>query len=306
MDQRFPGLPAKPRTAFFGSPAEAAQVLERMIAEGFAPLVVVTNVDKRRTRRGAPVPTPVARVAADHGIEVLHDPSELAGEDLHLGVVVAYGRILRAATLELLPLVNIHFSLLPRWRGAAPVERAILAGDEATGVCLMAVEEGLDEGEVFAEARVPIGARETAQELRSRLAALGAGMLCDALRLGGPAFSAPRPQAGATTYASKLTQDDLRIDFGAPAELAARQSRVGGAWCMAGGKRLKVLEAMAVAEADAVEAAGLAPGEMTGEAVACSPGLLRLLRVQPEGGRPMSTAEWLRGRARAGSAPVLG
>ncbi len=306
MDGRFPGLPAKPRTAFFGSPAVAAQVLERMVAEGLGPAVVVTNVDKRRTRRGPAEPTPVARVAADHGIPVLHDPADLVGQGCHLGVVVAYGRILRPSTLELFPLVNIHFSLLPRWRGAAPVERAILAGDEVTGVCLMAVDQGLDEGDVFAEARVHIYPRETAEELRGRLAALGAAMLCDALGVGGPAFVAPRPQVGEITYAKKLTTDDLRIDFHASAEAAARQVRVGGAWCMTGPKRLKILDAEAEADVAANEGAALAPGKMMGERVACSPGLLRLLSVQPEGGRPMPTADWLRGRAREGAAPVLG
>ena len=280
----------------------AAQVLERLISEGLAPLAVVTNVEKRRNRRGAPTPTPVAEVANAHGIAVLHDPAALSGGDFQLGVVVAYGRILRPATLELFPFVNLHFSLLPRWRGAAPVERAILAGDASTGVCLMAVEEGLDEGDVFAVSRVPIAPGETAGELRARLAGLGAEMLCDALRLGGPAFSAPRPQVGEVTYAAKIGPEDLRIAFGEPAEVAERQVRVGGAWCTAGGGRLKVLEAVTVGDrGDERE-----PGEVVGDEVVCSPGRLRLITVQPEGGRPMPTADWLRGRARGGAKVVLG
>ena len=301
MDRRFPGLPAKPRTVFFGSPAVAAQVLERLVAEDLAPSAVVSNAEKRRNRRGAPTPTPVAELAKVHGIPVFHDPAELSGEEFQLGLVVAFGRILRPAVLALFPLVNLHFSLLPRWRGAAPVERAILAGDDSTGVCLMAVEEGLDEGDVFAEVRVPIGARETASELRARLAELGAEMLRDALRVGGPAFAAPRPQVGEVTYAAKIGRDDLRIDFREAAEAAERRVRVGGAWCMAGESRLKVLEAFAVPDRGEEREAG----EVAGETAACSPGGLRLIRVQPEGGRPMPTADWLRGRARSGAGLVL-
>ncbi|HRA35850.1 MAG TPA: methionyl-tRNA formyltransferase, partial [Acidimicrobiales bacterium] len=140
---------------YFGTPEIAVPPLRALAAAGFDVALVVTGADKRRGRRGAPTPTPVKAAALELGVEVTDDPDRAATVGADLGVVVAYGRILRRPLLERIPLVNLHFSLLPRWRGAAPVERAILAGDTTTGVCVMAVEEGLDTGPVYDTVRVP-------------------------------------------------------------------------------------------------------------------------------------------------------
>ncbi|MEZ5136376.1 MAG: formyltransferase family protein [Acidimicrobiales bacterium] len=155
------------------------------------------------------------------------DVAEAAGVGADLGVVVAFGQILRAELLRQLPMVNVHFSLLPRWRGAAPVERAILAGDARTGVAVMGVAEGLDEGPVYAEVAVDIDPAETADELRARLVAAGSSLLVDTLRSG---LDAPVPQEGEVTYAAKITPADLELDWTLPATDLDRRVRVGGAW----------------------------------------------------------------------------
>ena len=155
-------------------------------------------------------------------------------------MVVAYGRIIKPHVLAHLSMVNVHFSLLPRWRGAAPVERALLAGDDVTGVCIMDVEEGLDTGGVHARREVPIGPTTTADELRRDLVAIGTELLVDVLsRPLGPA----EPQVGDVTYAAKITPDELQLDWSRPAAELDRVVRVGGAWTTFRGRRLKVLAA---------------------------------------------------------------
>ena len=171
---------------------------------------MVTQPDRRRGRGTRLDPSPVKAAALELGLEVVEDLSRLAELGVDLGVVVAYGRIIPASVLRAVPMVNIHFSLLPRWRGAAPVERAILAGDARTGVCLMEVAEGLDEGGVYARVEVDIGPHESAAELRARLAEIGADLLVDRLRHG---LGRPEPQAGEVTYAAKLDADEFRLSF---------------------------------------------------------------------------------------------
>jgi methionyl-tRNA formyltransferase len=203
-------------------------------------------------------------------------------------VVVAYGRIIKNEVLDRLPLVNAHFSLLPRWRGAAPVERAILAGDTVTGVCLMAIDEGLDTGPVYQCEQVAIGPEQTAAELRSQLATLAASMLVAALAAGLPT---PTPQQGTATYAQKIEPADLFLDWGRPAEQLHRVVRLGRAWTSWRGRRLLVLAARVAA----APPGALAPGQLQGDIVVTGQGGLRLLTVQPEGRGPMAAADWLRG-----------
>ena len=205
-----------------------------------------------------------------------------------LGVVVAYGRIIKNEVLERLPLVNAHFSLLPRWRGAAPVERAILAGDTVTGVCLMAIDEGLDTGPVYRCEQVDIGPEETAPELRSQLATLGASMLVAALATG---LGNPVPQEGEPTYALKIEPADLFLDWPRPAIELHRVVRLGRAWTTWRGRRLLVL----AARVTDLPGGGLAPGQLQGDVVATGQGGLRLVTVQPEGRGPMAAADWVRG-----------
>jgi methionyl-tRNA formyltransferase len=230
----------------------------------------------------------VKQAALDLGLPVTDRIDDLLGVDADLGVVVAFGRLLRRPLLDLLPLVNLHFSLLPRWRGAAPVERAILAGDRETGVALMAVDEGLDTGAVYDTATVEIGRDETLDELRGRLVDAGTGLLLRALREG---FPSPVPQQGEPTYAEKLTGDELRIDWRRPADEVLRLIRLGSAWTTFRDKRLKVARARAVAPpGDA-----LPPGELSGTLVGTGTDPIELLDVQAEGRAAQSAAAWSNG-----------
>jgi methionyl-tRNA formyltransferase len=260
---------------YFGSPELAVGPLVALVDAGFEVALVVTREDKRRGRGSDPSPTPVKLAALARGLPVSHDVDDAAGVDADLGVVVAFGRILRRPLLEQLPMVNLHFSLLPRWRGAAPVERALLAGDERTGVCVMAVEEGLDTGGVYACADLAIRRSSTAPELAGQLEALGSELLVETLRAG---LAEPEPQQGEVTYAEKITSNDLRLTWSRPAAELDRVVRVGGAWTTFRGRRLKVHEAVPVL--DGVDGD---PGALCGDRVATGEGSLQLLVVQPEG-----------------------
>jgi methionyl-tRNA formyltransferase len=247
---------------------------------------VITRADKRRGRNEAPRPTPVGLAAADLGLPVSYRVEDATTAGAELGVVVAFGRIIKPDVLAALPMVNVHFSLLPRWRGAAPVERALLAGDSVTGVCLMVVDEGLDTGAVYRRREVPIEPSETAAALTGRLARVGADLLVEALAEG---LGEPAPQTGAPTYADKITPEDLHLDWTQPAEQLHRVIRVGRAWTTWRGDRLLVLQA------DLVDGHLGRPGSLDGELVATGRGGLRLITVQPEGRRAIPAVEWLRG-----------
>lgn len=284
-----PVPPAHPqRLVYLGTPALAVPPLRALVEAGFEVVLVVTGSDKRRARRADPTPTPVKLAAVEYGIEVSHDLADVPTVDADLGVVVAYGHIIRRPLLAALPMVNLHFSLLPRWRGAAPVERALLAGDDRTGVCVMAVEEGLDTGGIYASAELAIRRTSTADELGIQLAELGSRLLVDTLRAGlGPVAA----QSGDAVYAAKLTAEDLRLDWDRRAGELARVVRVGGAWTRFRGRRLKVHEAR-------VWAAEVGPGtvgELHDDRVTCGSGVLQLLSVQPEGRARIGFAEWANG-----------
>jgi methionyl-tRNA formyltransferase len=275
------------RLAYLGTPEAAVPPLRALVAAGHEVALVVTRPDRRRGRGSATSASPVKEAATDLGLEVTDDLAAVGGAGVELGVVVAYGRLVPAALLETVPMVNLHFSLLPRWRGAAPVERAILAGDEATGVSLMSLEAGLDTGPVYAERTVAIGHTETAEQLRGRLVEIGSEMLVALLEAELPV---PRPQQGEPTYAEKLTPADLELQWARPAAELARVVRAGRAWTTVEGRRLRVLGAE-VADAPSEAAAGT----LLGDTVTAGTGALRLLRVQPEGSRPMAAADWRRG-----------
>src|SRR5207244_4454356 len=189
--------------------------------------------DRKRGRGGDLVPSPVKRTATELGLRVVSPErckevlDDIAGSGAELGVVVAFGQLIPQSVLAALPsgFVNVHFSLLPRWRGAAPVERAMLAGDTETGVCLMELEAGLDTGPVYASTRVPIGERETAGELRARLVDVGTELLVDHLPDVGA--SPPAPQVGEPTYAEKLTVEEFELDPARPAPELDRLVRAG-------------------------------------------------------------------------------
>lgn len=250
--------------------------------------LVVTRPDKRRGRGAALVPSPVKAAALDAGLAVSHQVEDVVAVGADLGVVVAYGRLIKAPVLAHLAMVNLHFSLLPRWRGAAPVERAILAGDPETGVCLMALEIGLDTGPVYRCERVAIGPEETAEELRGRLVEIGTALLVEELDRG---LGVARPQVGEPTYAAKIDPSELRLDWSRPSEELARVVRMGGAWTTVGGRRLKV------------HGATSRPGE-EGLAVPAGAGVLHLVEVQPEGKPRMAAAAWARGARRQPGQPL--
>jgi len=294
------------RIVFLGSPADAVPPLKALVAAGHEVALVVTRPDRRRGRGEGESPSPVKRAAIELGLPVVTPDrsrdalADLVASGATLGVVVAYGQILRPDFLAALPegFVNLHFSLLPRWRGAAPVERAILAGDEETGVCLMRVEEGLDTGGVYASARLTIDADETAWELRARLVELATGLLVQHL----PAVpgAVPEPQVGEATYADKLTVEEFAIDATRTATHLHRLVRAGnprpGAWCTVGGRRVKVWKAR---PSDALVPEGASPGTLTKNgALVVGDGVLELLEVQPEGKRSMSGAALVAGLAR--------
>ncbi|MGH9302613.1 MAG: methionyl-tRNA formyltransferase, partial [Acidimicrobiales bacterium] len=168
------------RLVYLGTPEVAVGPLRALVESGHDIGLVVTGEDKRRGRGRLETANPVKQAAKQLGLEVSHRVSDVTTVGAELGVVVAFGALIKPDVLAQVPMINLHFSLLPRWRGAAPVERAILAGDIETGVCLMAVEEGLDTGGVYARRTVVVEEGETAHRLRSRLARLGAEMLVEA------------------------------------------------------------------------------------------------------------------------------
>lgn len=284
------------RIVYFGSPDSAVAPLDALQRAGHRIELVVSGADKRRGRGSAKSPTPVKARALELGLEVSEDMRDALAVAPDLGVVVAYGRIVPRDLLEAFPFVNIHFSLLPRWRGAAPVERAILAGDSETGVSLMALEEGLDTGPVFRRVSTPIDATETAAALRERLAALGAELLVRALAegLGDPV---PQDDAGAT-YAAKITSEDRQLRAGLSGEEFIRRVRIGGAWTTFRGKRLKVISAAVVPGTAAGDAN---PGAFLSDTrLAVGDGVVELLEVQPEGRQVMAAADWGRGARPSG------
>ena len=292
------------RIAYFGTPTDAVAPLRAVVAAGHDVVLVVTQPDRRRGRGGSATPSAVKATAAELGLAVRTPDrarelvDELDTLDLDAGVVVAFGQLLPPSVLATARhgFVNLHFSLLPRWRGAAPVERAMLAGDAETGVCVMAVDEGMDTGAVFASVATPIGPDDTAGELGERLVALGTPLLVEVLA-DLPARS-PVPQTGEPTHAAKLTVDEFRLDWSRPAAELARRVMAGnprpGAWTTLDGRRLKVLRARS--EPDPAPA-GTPAGTVDPDGrVATGGGRLRLVQVQPEGKPVMAVSAWLAGR----------
>jgi methionyl-tRNA formyltransferase len=302
------------RVVFMGTPDFAVPTLAEIVCQGHEVVAVYTRAPAAAGRGMDLKPSPVHRMAERFGLPVL-TPKTLRNEEAaeafrelgaDVAVVVAYGMILPKAILEApeLGCLNLHASLLPRWRGAAPIQRAVMAGDTETGVAVMKMEEGLDTGPVAMVERVAIGPDMTAGELHDRLMGLGADLMVRALAAlsrGGLGFT-PQPEEG-VTYAHKLTNEDGRLDWSKPAAGLHDQVRglspYPGAFFHAdfgkGPERVKVLR---TARADGEGT----PGTLLDSAglVACGAGALRLVQVQPAGKQPMSAEEFLRGRRLAG------
>jgi methionyl-tRNA formyltransferase len=281
------------RLVFLGTPEAAVAPLRTLVDAGHEVALVVSRADKRRGRGGGLQPSPVKQAALELGLPVTDSLGDATGTGAELGVVVAYGRIIPVAVLEELPMVNLHFSMLPRWRGAAPVERAILEGDAETGVCLMAVEAGLDTGGIYAEDTTEIRDDETADELRARLVGLGCRLLEKHLADGLHGLPVPRDQVGTPTYAEKIRPGELELDWERTAVELHRVVRVGRAWTRFRGRRLGVTGTREVPPTDGPPPP---PGTLEGADVVAGGGTrLRLVTVHPEGRRPIDATDWLHG-----------
>jgi methionyl-tRNA formyltransferase len=308
------------KVVFAGTPEFAAVALRSLHEAGFEIPLVLTQPDRPAGRGMQLQASPVKQFALAHGIEVLQplslrmdskDPQRatearaaherLLALDYDVMVVAAYGLILPRSTLDIKPCINIHGSLLPRWRGAAPIHRAIEAGDAETGVTIMQMEEGLDTGPMLLIDKVAITDDDTTGTLHDRLAALGGTMIVAALRKmeaeGLPAV--PQPGQG-VTYAAKISKEEAKLDFAQPAVALARKVRAfnpfPGAHAQMGGTAIKVWGAEALAGAsDVVPGTVLAADARDGIVVACGQGALRLTELQKPGGKRLPAAEFLKG-----------
>ncbi|MGN6512629.1 MAG: methionyl-tRNA formyltransferase [Lysobacteraceae bacterium] len=299
------------RIVFAGTPEFAVPSL-RAAAQRGEVVAVYTQPDRPAGRGRGLAPSPVKLEAAKRGIPVLQPESlkgELSRDALRalrpdLMVVVAYGLLLPQSILDIPKsgCWNVHASLLPRWRGAAPIQRAIEAGDAETGVCLMQMEKGLDTGPVLLSQRLPIGPDETAGQLHDRLAALGAQVLADGLGLLRAGMRpVPRPQpAEGVTYAHKLDKAEARLDWTQPADALARKVRAFSPWPVAeatlAGERLRLHGAVALDEAHAAAPGTLLRAGRDGLDVACGRGVLRVRVLQREGGKAITAADYLNAR----------
>ncbi len=278
------------RLAFLGTPEAAVPSLRALVEAGHDVAVVLTRPDRRRGRGAETSHSPVHEAALDMDLAVAHELEDLDGAGVERGVVVAFGTILPAELLARIPMLNVHFSLLPRWRGAAPVERAILAGDEETGVSVMTIEATLDTGPVHAERRVAV-ADKTLSALTGELAVSGAAALVEVLA--SPELLAhPRPQVGEATYAAKLRPENFHLEPEMSVATFLRTVRLERAFTIIGGRRLRVTRAHGVATGS--ETPGVVVvGDEVGLAV--SDGVVALDEVQPEGARAMPGAAWWHG-----------
>ncbi len=299
------------RAVFAGTPAFSVPCLQALMGMADVELVGVVSQPDRRAGRGMHLtPSPVKQAAIDAGIDAI-TPERLRGNEETLAwlqhkqpdvlVVVAFGMILPVSWLETPTIapINVHASLLPRWRGAAPIERAMLAGDAETGVCIMHMEEGLDTGGVYACRALPITATTTGGELWSSLSRLGGELLAESLPgiAAGELKPAPQPDAG-VSYAAKIAAGDRQIDWTQDAAAVDRQVRCfapkPGARTRLGDRWLKVLEGR-VLEGKSSLPAGYIVALAHGIDVACGEGIYRIDAVQPEGKGAMAAIDFLRG-----------
>ena len=302
------------RIAFAGTPEFALAALAAVAASHHQIVGVWTQPDRPAGRGRKLTPSPVKHRALELGLTV-HQPENLKGADAQQAiadaradvmVVVAYGLILPSKVLVLprYGCLNIHASLLPRWRGAAPIQRALLAGDTETGVCIMQMDKGLDTGDVLATARTAVTDTDSAQTLHDKLALIGAATLMQVLAGLPDARRTPQPQAG-VTYAEKLTKEEAELDWRRPAAELARAVRAYNPWPVAytryDGQPLRILRAIPVGTQVAAAGHGsVAAAGREGIDVVTGSGSLRILELQPAGGRVQSAADFANGRDLSG------
>jgi methionyl-tRNA formyltransferase len=297
------------RVLFAGTPAVAVPSLNALVEAGFDVVAVLTRPDAPIGRKRVLTPSPVAARAAELGIEVIH-ASRIDAEAIgrisavspDVAAIVAYGGLVPPPALRI-PRhgwINLHFSLLPSWRGAAPVQRAVMAGDDVTGAVTFQLEEGLDTGPVFGTLTETVGPDDTAGELLERLSRSGAVLLAQTLSAIDAGKAAAVPQTGEVSHAAKLTLDDGRLNWKHPALAIGRQARgvtpEPGAWTVLDGQRIK-LEPVRLRP----DVSGLAPGSLCvqGKSVLVGTGShgVELTRIQPAGKKMMAAADWARGMA---------
>lgn len=303
------------RLVFAGSPLAAVPSLTRLHATGAEIVAVITRVESAQGRRRTVLPTPVAAAAAELALPLITSnrldddvTAAIAAREPDLGVIVAYGGLVRRPLLSVprLGWINLHFSLLPRWRGAAPVQHALIAGDDITGAAVFQLVPELDAGDVFGTFSQPIGAHQTAGSLLDSLAEGGAELLAQVVQAIAAGTAVARPQVGDVTLAPKLTGEDGELDWALPArELYDRFRGVTpepGATAIVDGIRLKILDAAPVRDHLRVDIGAVT---RSGDRVLIGTGTepLELIRVQPESRRPMPATDWWRGRSasRAGN-----
>lgn len=289
------------RVIFMGTPDFSVPVLEAL-ANSHEVVAVYCQPPRPAGRGKKDRPSPVQNCAEALGLPVYHPVSlrsenaafTFANHRADIAVVVAYGLILPPNILSAPQhgCLNIHASLLPRWRGAAPIHRAIMAGDATTGVCIMQMEAGLDTGPVLLRQETAIGAEDTTQDLHDRLAAMGAGLILQALDQFDTLSPEPQPEVG-VTYAAKIDKAEARVDWSQPAETVDRQIRglspFPGAWCEIEGERVKLLRSRLATGSGA-------PGQVLGGfTLACGTGAVEILQAQRAGKRPAEAKDILRG-----------
>ena len=310
------------KVVFAGTPEFAAVALRALHEAGFAIPLVLTQPDRPAGRGMQLQASAVKEYALAHGMPVAQplslrmdakDPEralqaraaheQLQALDYDVMVVAAYGLILPRSTLQIRPCINIHGSLLPRWRGAAPIHRAIEAGDHETGVTIMEMEEGLDTGPMLTMERVAIEAADTTASLHDKLAALGGRMIVEALRKmqAGALQAVPQPEAG-VTYAAKIGKEEAKLDFALPAEVLARKVRAFNPFPGANG----LVDGVTVKFWSAAPADGSGePGQVLradadGVVIACGEGALRVLELQKPGGKRLEAGQLVKSFALAG------
>ena len=279
------------RIVYIGTPQIAVAPLQALVAAGFDVELVVTGVDKRRGRGTQTTANPVKTAALALGIPISHDINDVLklNPDGLLGVVVAFGSIIASEILQHAPMINIHYSALPRWRGAAPVERAILEGDSTTAVCIIQVVEQLDAGDVLATAPCTIREDDSVAGLRDRLGHLALPLLIDICSNG---VSSQQAQVGDVVIARKISTNDLAIAWSSSPDQISRQVRLGNAFTFFEGKRFKVHEVSRVSEQLPEGSISFNDGMVL---VGTREGSLQLLTVQPEGKPRIAASEWARG-----------
>jgi methionyl-tRNA formyltransferase len=310
-------MAARMKVVFAGTPEFAAVALRALVDAGFDIPLVLTQPDRPAGRGMQLQASAVKQVALAHGIEVLQplslrmdskDPQRaeeakaaherLLATDYDVMVVAAYGLILPRSTLDIKPCINIHGSLLPRWRGAAPIHRAIESGDPDTGVTIMEMEEGLDTGPMLSMEHLPILNTDTTGTLHDKLAAMGGRMIVEALHkmAAGGLQAVPQPEEG-VTYAAKISKEEAKLDLARPAPELARKVRAfnpfPGAHAQAGGVTVKFWNAQAV---DGKGRPGqVLSADAEGIVVACGKGALRVTELQKPGGKRLAAGEFLKG-----------